>query len=756
MLPSETRTIVLSSPLLQTGLIFRGTIPGYDEDNVEKHSEELQKISESSSEMEDICTECQNYGLEYLHLLECPAEPNSWDSRSRKFGLLKGFDPQCSMCSLFKSVLPEDRAGPFELHWIAYGVFQRKDSHLSMDNQRSYLTPGVIAVPSKRIHEYWREPWVYGIILPCRASSESSLPVARARILDQASINYGIPRYWIDRCDYYHGTNCVEKSSSLDVLFVIDCYERRLVKAAEGYMYVALSYVWGTDATNTTPGFEPDSLPTLITDSMAVTLGLGYRYLWVDRYCIPQTNDHVRHEQIRNMDKIYAHAQVTIIAACSLDASVGLTRVSIPAKSLQTSARIGSNMFARVRMNAKKDVQGSKWNSRGWTYQEGLLSTRRLVFTTETIYFQCGGGFYFGACHTEMVDVPFECGSTLSLDPRSLIFPGSSSETHRIWELIEEYSQKTLSFESDKLDAFAGILNKYENHPNRVFNHIWGVPIFADMTHRKFDTVHLDDGSEHELRFHISYAEKIAHGLVWENHGEIQTPGFPTWSWASCSGPISGPVSDLLNNTLEITLNLKDSRKLRMDGHYLYRMESFLQSELKMGLSIRSWVCTVQFFPESNLGNETGYWACFRTEDGRLLRTLVKTSPGLERVGSSACEAIFLGVSGLSSGKKLEYVFLVVIRRGDGYIRLTTLRFGSCESEIREAYNMTGEESMPRERAREFKTVVINDNFDWEVFMDNNGGDAIDKHLGGIWQSWWLMMPVLNEMILTWKEITVQ
>ncbi len=29
------------------------------------------------------------------------------------------------------------------------------------------------------------------------------------------------------------------------------------------------------------------------------------------------------------------------------------------------------------------------WSSRAWTYQEGLLSRRRLLFTESQVYFQC-------------------------------------------------------------------------------------------------------------------------------------------------------------------------------------------------------------------------------------------------------------------------------------------------------------------------------------------------------------------------------
>ncbi|KAK0724499.1 hypothetical protein B0H67DRAFT_107151 [Lasiosphaeris hirsuta] len=36
-----------------------------------------------------------------------------------------------------------------------------------------------------------------------------------------------------------------------------------------------------------------------------------------------------------------------------------------------------------------KSIRGSRWSTRGWTFQEAVLSRRRLVFTAELVYFEC-------------------------------------------------------------------------------------------------------------------------------------------------------------------------------------------------------------------------------------------------------------------------------------------------------------------------------------------------------------------------------
>jgi hypothetical protein len=37
------------------------------------------------------------------------------------------------------------------------------------------------------------------------------------------------------------------------------------------------------------------------------------------------------------------------------------------------------------------DIKDSIWNSRGWTFQEALLSQRCLVFCANQVYFTCNG-----------------------------------------------------------------------------------------------------------------------------------------------------------------------------------------------------------------------------------------------------------------------------------------------------------------------------------------------------------------------------
>lgn len=69
---------------------------------------------------------------------------------------------------------------------------------------------------------------------------------------------------------------------------MIDCLNRKVVDAQPGQPFFALSYVWGelspeADMSYDTLEFN-QVMPQTISQSIQLTLGLGSRYLWIDRY----------------------------------------------------------------------------------------------------------------------------------------------------------------------------------------------------------------------------------------------------------------------------------------------------------------------------------------------------------------------------------------------------------------------------------------------------------------------------------------
>lgn len=127
----------------------------------------------------------------------------------------------------------------------------------------------------------------------------------------------------------------------------------------------------------------------MIEDAARVTLALGFQYLWVDQYCIDQQNAQDLQFQIGQMDRIYQCAEITIIAAAGENSDDGLPGISVKRESRQASVTIDSVDVVSLIANPWKEVLDSTWNSRGWTYQEGRLSRRRLFFTPTQTIFDC-------------------------------------------------------------------------------------------------------------------------------------------------------------------------------------------------------------------------------------------------------------------------------------------------------------------------------------------------------------------------------
>ena len=199
---------------------------------------------------------------------------------------------------------------------------------------------------------------------------------------------------WKQTCFDRHGMNCQRAMSMSrpNSLRFVDVIDRCIVTAINDCKYVVLSYVWGstttclltrnTAATYAQPGsLSRDLIPATIEDAMTVTVALGERYLWVDRLCIEQDNEADKIVFIPQMAAIYGCAEVTIIAAATIDARGGLPGIKPMTREIQqnpfclngTTFMTSLENFTGLFSNSIRDqsVRGtSKYNTRGWCFQE--------------------------------------------------------------------------------------------------------------------------------------------------------------------------------------------------------------------------------------------------------------------------------------------------------------------------------------------------------------------------------------------------
>lgn len=323
----------------------------------------------------------------------------------------------------------------------------------------------------------------------------------------------------------------------------------------------------------------PKDIPLTIQDAIWVTKALGYRFLWVDKYCMDQDNETEKRQQCGLMGDIYAGSQITIFAL-GRDSNYGLPGVSSrPRFQQRQCTTIERYEFVSTMPDPHLSIKQSMWSTRGWTYQEGLFSTRRLFFTDYQVYFECNAmncaeslksnlqilhirsGQRFRAYHRAG---KFVCGNS---NQYSHLNVSRSKENHRKVDIIrrcqyqiQQYSKRELTNKDDVLNAFAGIARFYARTTAKIVS-LAGIPI-------PFPIANLLDNEREQLD-HLSYALAWTHRirslgepnrkdpsnqsgparerLPWTPHGNPKPQrrkGFPSWSWAGWFGEI-GKRDDL-------------------------------------------------------------------------------------------------------------------------------------------------------------------------------------------------------------------
>jgi hypothetical protein len=160
---------------------------------------------------------------------------------------------------------------------------------------------------------------------------------------------------------------------------------------------ICLSYVWGGyTASKETPNIGsqlPVQIPKTIKDAIQVANRLGIPLLWVDQYCFDQNDISMRTATIESMDLIHGAAAITIIVASGADASSGLPDVRGTTRKRQNILiRNQMKCFASIDIDISNEISASHWNTRGWTFQEEILSARTLTFIDSQVFFQCKKG----------------------------------------------------------------------------------------------------------------------------------------------------------------------------------------------------------------------------------------------------------------------------------------------------------------------------------------------------------------------------
>lgn len=249
---------------------------------------------------------------------------------------------------------------------------------------------------------------------------------------------------------------------------LIDVSQWCVVEVAQSVSYIALSYIWGSAAQEliaTTSNIKEletvgrlrlSDVPKLVKDSIQVCKALNIGFLWIDRLCIVQDDLQVKTAQLEAMGHIYRSAVITLVLLERLTSGSGLPGVTQPRKP-QPSVQVGPVTILPDMVKARHVIDDSTWASRGWTYQEGFLAQRLLVFGNHMLYLiqaSTGGMKTIRRAQTwqdgfmALLYRPIFCCS--SLDGQDI--------AGEIRNQVTNYTLRELTFEGDILNAFLGIL----------------------------------------------------------------------------------------------------------------------------------------------------------------------------------------------------------------------------------------------------------------------------------------------------------
>ncbi|RFU80149.1 heterokaryon incompatibility [Trichoderma arundinaceum] len=363
-----------------------------------------------------------------------------------------------------------------------------------------------------------------------------------------------IVREWLHFCDHHHQGRCSRRPvrAEMQGFRLIDCAQSppQVVERSLREDYVALSYVWG-DAT------VDGGWPRVVRDAAAVVTELGFRYLWVDRFCTDDSRPEEKMGHIHRMDEIYEGAAFTIVAAAGDDAMHGLPGVGSTSRPAQPKYKFNTSNVTLVSslQDPRLLIERSTWYTRGWTYQEGLLARRRLVFTEQQMYWECEGmacpetldlplEFYHDAGEKRMCDfvrpglfngVSYMDGSWEQWKklPQKLGEASTLSLFREVDQHIIKYTKRNLSRDADSLDACLGIWRELEGTLGRgKLSNLVGIPIWAPMPSEPTEENNGIPRTRHLFALSTCFwHHKVGTQAQRRSH-------LPSWSWAGWSGSV--------------------------------------------------------------------------------------------------------------------------------------------------------------------------------------------------------------------------
>ena len=322
-----------------------------------------------------------------------------------------------------------------------------------------------------------------------------------------------------------------------DCLTLRTCHESFAPAILE---YAALSYMWGgpQQFLTTKDSLEArmnridfEDLPGTLRDAVLVCRAIGILWLWVDVLCIIQDDPQDKLEQVKTMGEVYQNAIMTIVPAFSLGSDQGFLsntfeNVTLPFQRFQEKAS-GGRQGSVCLIKKQLDTPRFPIETRGWTMQERLLSTRLLFFHPGRIDWVCRESHLFaGSSSSYSVNLIDESvtRSNRSFDRWGLLRSDMNIDVNqqirRWYTLAWAFSERTFSDPLDRLPALAGVAKEFRREFPGIGDYIAGI-----------------------------WTTNLAQQLLWRIGFDTQSKWRlnqfvgPSWSWVSIESSFSLPTT---------------------------------------------------------------------------------------------------------------------------------------------------------------------------------------------------------------------
>ncbi|KAF9872843.1 hypothetical protein CkaCkLH20_09706 [Colletotrichum karsti] len=415
-------------------------------------------------------------------------------------------------------------------------------------------------------------------------SKEGALPyIGPAKIVPVMLDAEGVARLtrpWLKHCQEKH-PKCNQSSKTRQsggprrlVRLLPDGKLQLVLAAGINAPYTALSYCWGTGSNYTTTvdtlssrmeSLEYRNLPKTIRDAIDITRRLDIEYIWIDSICIIQDDEQGVdwREESANMDTIYEGALLTLSATRSSSVELGFIgnrEKPGPRDSGKSKAKVYEENLASTRLlyndpngNAvevlvrhrlphdaiiPEDADTSQYPllARGWTFQERLLATRTIHFLPQEIIWECRCEFWC-ECGSSRADLAWTRVDERGFPYGKEINNPDAMKSTLLWQsLVEQYSKRVLSLQSDRLPALSGVARRIRHADPTVGSYLAGLWHKDLLWHLLWQVDHaqIPIDSHH----YLSQNQNRLVGSFCDASALQRRSREPTWSWISTSWPV--------------------------------------------------------------------------------------------------------------------------------------------------------------------------------------------------------------------------